>query len=349
MEKNFLIDRWLQDCTDTVATIDDASLSVVRERVRDAGRRAQLDATLIETVAIVATELARNQLRYAKHARMGVRCLERNGVAGIEIVAADRGPGIADPAGALMGRTGQSAAATTLGAGLASVRHLADEVDFDIRVGEGACVWARKYAQPVDSPCREVALYGRTCPGESISGDDAIFYRTGTEFVAALADGLGHGRLAREASAAAMSLFDIAAAPSLPELFRRTDQALADTRGAAMGAVRFDAAAKTVAFGAAGDIGCHMYRLKHAHYFAATPYMLGHTEQQQREIRIETEPADAGAVLVLFSDGLKTGVTLKEQLEILRRPVAAIAQYLVQTFGRNNDDAMVLVARLGRK
>lgn len=325
--------------------IDDASLSVARERVRDAGRQAHLDATLIETQAIVATELGRNQLRYAKHARMGVRVIERNGIPGIEIVAADRGPGIEDPAAALRG---QGATSNTLGAGLASVRHLADEVDFDIRLGEGACVWARKFAQPIESPCREAAVYGRLCPGESISGDDAVFFRTPNGFVTALADGLGHGRMAREASATAMEMFAAQTRLALPEIFRSADRALADTRGAAMGVAQFDAAARSVEFGGAGDIGCHMYRFKNAHYFAATPYMLGHSEQQQREVRIEAAPADAGALLVLFSDGLKTGATLKGELEILRLPTAAIAQHLVRTFGRNNDDAMVLVARLGR-
>ena len=45
----------------------------------------------------------------------------------------------------------------------------ADEVDIDVRLGEGTCVWARKFASPVPK-AREVAIFGRPCEGEAVSG-----------------------------------------------------------------------------------------------------------------------------------------------------------------------------------
>ena len=345
MEKRLLIERWLKEFPTAISILDEASLSIVRERIRDVGKQTNLEKALVENVALLATELARNQLLHAKHGRVGIRLIERSGVLGLEVVAADRGSGIQEPSSALKG---DISTAGTLGAGLASVRQLADEVDFDLRSNEGTCIRARKFARPIESPCYEIALFGKPCPGEAISGDDAVLCRTEDGFTAALADGLGHGPLAREASARAVAVIQANPVPTIQERFQQVDQSLAGTRGVALGLARFDAVTKTVEYGGAGDVSSHLYRLKAAHYFASTPLMLGHAEKQRREVRVEEVAVDSGAVLAMFSDGLKTNATLKGELEILRQPAVAIAEYLVDTFGRNNDDALALVVRFGR-
>jgi anti-sigma regulatory factor (Ser/Thr protein kinase)/serine/threonine protein phosphatase PrpC len=345
VEKSFLIERWLRDFPDAVSILDEASLSIVRERVRNLGKQATLESTLIETVALIATELARNQLSHAKYGRLGVRLIECSGVRGIEVIAADRGPGIQNPKTAIQE---DGSTAGTLGAGLSSVRQLADEVDFDIRSNEGTCVWARKFARPLESLCCEIAILGRPCQGESISGDDAVFFRTKTRFVAGLADGLGHGPLARQASSRAMATIETNLALTLPELFQKVDQSLSDTRSVALGLAQFDGVDTTLECGAAGDTSSHLYHLKHVHYFASTPMMLGQPEKQRREVRVEKIPIESGSVLAMFSDGLKTNATLKGELDLLRQPAVAIAQHLADTFGRSNDDVLVLVVRFGR-
>src|SRR5690348_18021281 len=45
-----------------------------------------------------ASELGQNQIRHARFGSLGVRDIERGGIRGIEIVAADRGEGIDDVA-----------------------------------------------------------------------------------------------------------------------------------------------------------------------------------------------------------------------------------------------------------
>jgi len=47
----------------------------------------------------------------------------------------------------------------------------------------------------------------------------------------------------------------------------------------------------------------------------------------------------------MFTDGLKSRTSLKGKLEILRQPVIAIAQHLLENDARPDDDALVLVAR----
>ncbi|HEX7702527.1 MAG TPA: ATP-binding protein, partial [Kofleriaceae bacterium] len=161
------VTAWLRG-VDTIPILDDASISVAREHVRRLGGEVGLVQEVTETVAIAATELVRNQLVHARGGRFAVRAIERGGVRGLELVAADRGPGLADPRRALEGTISTGGG---LGSGIASVHRLMDELDFDIRLGEGTCIWARKFTGPV--PYRsELAILGRPCEGETESGDD---------------------------------------------------------------------------------------------------------------------------------------------------------------------------------
>jgi hypothetical protein len=94
-----------------------------------------------------------------------------------------------------------------------------------------------------------------------------------------------------------------------------------------------------------GDVHAHVYKLREAHTFASTPLILGEGDLQRQRVRIEMETVEAGSVLVMFTDGLKSRTTLKGQLDVLRRPPIAIAQHLLETCSRPDDDALVLVAR----
>jgi hypothetical protein len=74
--------------------------------------------------------------------------------------------------------------------------------------------------------------------------------------------------------------------------------------------------------------------------------VLGTGQLTPQRIRIETIRVEPGSVLVIFTDGLKSRATLKAQLDVLRQPVIAIAQHMLETFARPDDDALVLAARV---
>lgn len=177
-------------------------MTVVRASVRAVGGEVGLAQEATEVVAAAATELVRNQLVHARDGRFGVRAIERRGVPGLELIAADRGPGLAEP-----GRAFDAMISTSggLGSGLASVRRFMDELDVDVRLGEGTCIWARKFAGQV-AYRSEVAILGRPCEGERESGDDAAFLRQADALTIGVIDGLGHGILAREVAAPACSV-----------------------------------------------------------------------------------------------------------------------------------------------
>lgn len=348
MEKRVLISRWLGSDSEPIPIYDEASVSSARQRVRDAAEHSHLSRELAETVALISSELTHNHLRHAKHGYFAVRPIDREGVKGLEVVAADLGPAIEQPATALRGLN--TKATGSIGAGLAAVCRLADEVDWDNRISEGACIVARKFEEFRGAPPRfcETAIMSRPFPGETLSGDDAIVLQSEAGFIAAVADGLGHGPEAREASNRAMEVVARNSRTDLSRLAVIINSELNGTRGCAISLIRFDRSGSTLEFLSAGDVYAHLYHLREAHFFTPTPMVLGTNQLRPQKIRVETAAVAPHSVLVIFTDGLKSKTTLKGDLETLREPAIAIAQHLLETHSRPDDDALVCAIKFIR-
>jgi hypothetical protein len=220
------------------------------------------------------------------------------------------------------------------------VCELADEVDLDVRLGEGTCVWARKLPGGATRR-RRVGVYGRPYPGEPASGDDASFVRTADALLACLADGLGHGGPAREASARAVRMAHAQSWRAPAALLAACDGALARTRGAVMAAARVDAAGEVIAAGV-GNVSLHGYGYVGAWRFGGSSFVLG-TPGGARRIAEETHALAANDALVLFSDGVRSRIDLAGQFDLLREHPAVVAEHVVDHFGRDDDDVLVMV------
>jgi anti-sigma regulatory factor (Ser/Thr protein kinase) len=342
MEKRVLIRRWLGPDAQSVPIYDEASVSTARQRVREAGSQLSLGAELVESVALIASELTHNQLAHARQGYLVVRPLEREEIKGLEVTAADLGPGIARPASAIQDQATPTSG--SLGAGLSAVCRIADEVEFDNRLAEGTRIVARKF-ETAGATGPEVAIMGRPYPGEAISGDDAVFERFDGGFVAAVVDGLGHGPEAREASNRAVDTVRANLGLSLELLAAAVNDALIGTRGCAMSAIRFTRHDSMVEYFSAGDVQAHLYTFRSAHFFTPTPLVLGTGPLLRQRIRVEKTAMPGNSVLAIFTDGLKSQTTLKGQLDVLRQPAIAIAQRMIETYARPDDDALVLVVK----
>jgi anti-sigma regulatory factor (Ser/Thr protein kinase) len=346
MEKRILIARWFGPGIAPILIYDEASVSYARQLVRDAGQHLNLTTEVVESVAVIASELTHNQLSHAKQGYFAVKPIERQGAKGLEVVAGDIGPGVQKPDVALRGRV--SAARGSLGAGLGAVSRMADEIEIDNRLAEGVCVVARKFENNDVRRSCEIAIMGRPFPGEVISGDDAVFFQSETGLLASIVDGLGHGPEARKASNRAIEALTANQEISLDQTVVAIDAELAGTRGCAMSVVRFNRNDRTIECALAGDIHAHLYTLREAHFFASTPLVLGTGQLGRQKLRIERTTAEQHSVLVMFTDGLKSRTTLKGQLDVLRQPAIAIAQHLLENDSRPDDHALVLVARFQR-
>lgn len=100
-----------------------------------------LDQTKFLTAA---SELVRNILQYARTGHVAVSRSRRGGNerAGLELVASDNGPGIADVGHVL---SSNYRSKSGMGIGLKGARRLVDEFELDSRPGRGTRVAIRKY------------------------------------------------------------------------------------------------------------------------------------------------------------------------------------------------------------
>lgn len=95
------------------------------------------------------TELATNILRHAGCGEIQLSPLTDHDIVGIEVIASDSGPGIANIELAL--RDGYSTTGG-LGGGLPGVIRLMDQVEIHSEPGQGTCIHARKWATPWLTP-----------------------------------------------------------------------------------------------------------------------------------------------------------------------------------------------------
>jgi anti-sigma regulatory factor (Ser/Thr protein kinase) len=327
---------------DAIHVVDEASVSVVREAVRACAGAAGLNRERAESLVTAASEIAHNQLAHARAGEIVVRIVSRSGTAGVEVVARDQGEGIADPTAALRGEGHPPGSPRRgLGVGLSAAYRLADEIDFDVRRGEGTSIAARKFAAPI--PRREVAIVGRPCAGEAVIGDDALWLRDEHALLCAVVDGLGHGPLAKSAALEAMASIRRAPARTPIDLLEASGVALVGTRGAVMSVVRVDETTRELVHAGVGNVTSHLYKAKAVDRFLASPGVLGAPGPRPR-VQERRVPVDTRNVLVMFTDGLSSRLDATGDPELLREPPLVIAHRLLLQQGRDHDDALVLVA-----
>jgi anti-sigma regulatory factor (Ser/Thr protein kinase) len=330
------------DAMEPIRVGDDADVSLVRQAVRARAAEIGLDRERAESLVAAASELGHNQIAHARGGEMLVRAVARLGVPGVEVLARDHGGGISEPTAALRGvQPAGKSGSRGLGIGLSAAHRLADELDFDVRWGEGTTIAARKFKTPLLRS--EVAVLARPCRGETVIGDDAAFGRRNDGLLLAVADGLGHGPLAQEAAALAVATLLGSPSASPRELLQLCHHALTKTRGAVMSVVFIPDDAGELVQAGAGNIACHLYRDRTSVRFPSTPGVLGQVRPGER-ISENRSPLGGRHVLILYSDGLSSRIDLTQEAALLREPPLIIAHRLLAQHGRDHDDALVLVA-----
>jgi anti-sigma regulatory factor (Ser/Thr protein kinase) len=102
---------------------------------------SRTDATLIATAI---SEIGRNILHHAGSGEVSIAEAAGDDLLGIEVVARDRGPGIADVEQAL---SEGYASGNGLGLGLPGAKRLMDEFSIETEIGRGTTVTMRKWRE----------------------------------------------------------------------------------------------------------------------------------------------------------------------------------------------------------
>ena len=316
-----------------------------RRRALAIARDLGLGETAAGRVGIVATELATNLLKFGVAGELLLGTFEDGAGEGVELIALDKGPGIAD-VGHVM-RDGRSSVGTA-GDGLGAVRRLSRCFDIVSWAAVGTAVLARVGEESGPVPEAAEPAWGAVVVplrGEAVSGD-AIRVRADPDgWTIFAADGLGHGPQAALAAEEAVRLFLMADREPLPVILKGVHEGLRHTRGAAVAVCRYRADEDSLRFAGVGNISARIVT------GADTRRLVSHDGTAgvaARRIQEFTYALPRGGVLVMHSDGLTTSWSSAPFPSLFAAHPSLAAGVLYRHCARGRDDASVVVARARR-
>ncbi len=293
-------------------------------------------------VALVITELATNLIKHAGGGEILVGPFDQDGAAGVEIIALDKGRGMANVQACL---TDGYSSAGTAGRGLGAVVRQSNFVDVASWLGVGTAILARVEPKGANGAATQpVFRFGAVSvakAGEEVCGDSWAIDQDGDVATLLVADGLGHGQEAAEASVQAVRLFHRFHGHQVPTLLDYIHGGLRATRGAAVSIARCDPRAKQVRFAGIGNV---VGALASRNEFRRMVSMPGTAGYNVRKIQSFDYPF-SGGLIILCSDGLSTNWTLDRYPNLAASHATLIAAILYRDFARRRDDATVLVAK----
>lgn len=322
---------------------ESSQVADARRRVVALAQRLGFGDTQAGKVALVVTEIARNVLVHtAGGGMLLVRAIESGGTMGVEVLAVDRGPGMANPAECL--RDGYSTAGTS-GTGLGAVVRLSEGFDVFSLPGSGTALVARLWAGPRAPACPGLEWGGLVVAqaGEEVAGDGwgAECGKDGRVHLM-LCDGLGHGADAAEVSRQATVVFRANDGRPPGELMHLLHEGLKKTRGGAIAVAAVDPSQGTLRFCAIGNISAVLVTSGEQRHLTGYDGIVGHVARKIHEWSYEWPP---DGVLIMHSDGCSTHWRLDRYPGLVAKDPAVIAGVLYRDFERGHDDVSVAVVK----
>lgn len=329
--------------------IDEQSrVGSARRRVMDLCRGQGLTEEDTERAGIVCTELATNVLKHGGGGSI-LMALAPAGK-GVDILALDRGPGIAD-----FGRMLQDQCSTTgtLGCGLGAVQRLSSMIDIYTRPARGTALLARvlerrrglELPQPADAPWQVEGVMVRKTD-TSVCGDGWYAEADGRRLMLMVVDGLGHGPAASEAARAAEEAVRKETNEQPEAWVKAIHAATVPTRGAVALVVRVTPEDRRIIGAGVGNISGRVVAPGQASRLVSHPGILG---RAVRHLHPDVHDWPAQALLILHSDGVSQRWSLDQYPGLAIRHPLLIAAVLLRDHGGGTDDATVVVARERRR
>lgn len=198
-------------------------------------------------------------------------------------------------------------------------------------------------------PHLEYYVKERPMEGMALSGDAfTVTEREGSILVCVI-DGLGHGGEAAKAADVAKDLIARHAGEPLQELVQHCHEGLRHTRGVVASFVRFQLEDDTVSWVGVGNVEALLFRCDSVARCKREALnlrggVIGYTLPSLYCSTLKVEP---GELLVMATDGVASAFTDGIDLEA---SLHAMADKIVEGYGKTTDDVLVLTARyLGGK
>jgi anti-sigma regulatory factor (Ser/Thr protein kinase) len=314
-------------------------------------KRMVRDLDFLETesnnAGIVASEIASNLFKHSTNGELLIQTLKDETGYGIQFLALDQGPGISNISQALSNGYSTS---DSLGTGLGAIKRLSANFDIYSSKKKGTALLAQLWSKPVGkrTPIQPLEI-GAVClakPGENISGDAWAINLTLDRGMIMVADGLGHGMGAAEAAKEAVRIFIKNRSFHPVDMIEMSHATLHHTRGVAMAVAEIGFDELKVRFVGVGNISSVILSSDDTRHMISNHGIIGH---QLTKIQEFTYPLGDGALIVMYTDGLKSHWSLNDYPGLVMKHPALIAGVLYRDYSRRNDDITVLVVRLRKK
>jgi anti-sigma regulatory factor (Ser/Thr protein kinase) len=324
-----------------IAVTEPSQVGEARRAVIQFAQLLGFTETRCGEAAIIVAEAASNLIKHAGGGCILLRAVEQGSTAGLEILALDTGPGMADPERCL--RDGFTTAGTP-GTGLGAIARLATFTDVYTRPGKGTALVARLWpgAAPLQRSAFRASAVTVPYPGETVCGDGWAMVEMSGRPRVLVVDGLGHGPNAALAARAAEEAFRENAGLGLVEFLQVAHQVLAGTRGAAVAVAEIDPVAEVIRYAGVGNIVGVVVVGSTTQNMVSHNGTVGHEARKFQEFSYSFP---RGAVLILHSDGLSSRWTLDAYPGLAVRDPALIAGVLYRDFQRGRDDVTIVVLR----
>lgn len=310
------------------------------------------DQTQQGKLAIVVTEAAKNLVKHAEHGELLLQPFSTAEGEGIEIIALDSAPGIQDVYQCL--QDGFSTAGTP-GTGLGAIQRLSDGFDIYSLPQVGTALMARSWREhPVVDQTAMLDVGAVNLPKRKgdISGDAWAVEQGRDRALVLVADGLGSGTLAAEASREAVRIFRANANLAPQAILEKIHAGLRSTRGAV--AAIAEIRPSGVKYAGIGNISGVILTGNTSRSMVSYNGTLGLTVRKIAEM---SYPWSQQSMLVMHSDGLGTQWMLDRYPGLMARHPALIAAILYRDFQRSvlrnfagsADDVVIVVAKMKRE
>jgi len=307
----------------------------------------RLSTSDIGRVALVVTEAATNIVQHAGRGEILLRPFALDAPASLEMLALDKGPGIANVAEAL--REGFSTGGSS-GQGLGAIARLSTFFEISSAPGKGTALLARIGRLKSKRPAEPGLEWGVVCVPkreEEVCGDAWAVTAGRVRNTILIVDGLGHGLHASDAAREALRAFSEHVGERPASILSALHQTLHGTRGAVAAVAEIDWDKRELRWAGAGNIAGALVPVEgKASSLVSHSGTVGQNVTRFQEF---THGWPDEGLFISHSDGLSRRWELESYPGLTRKDPSLIAGVLYRDFASRLDDVVVFVGRERRQ
>lgn len=322
-------------------------IAYLKREIHNEVQTANFTSTRAGEIDIIVSEICSNLVKHAGGGDILYRLgkMEEDNPS-FEIIAIDKGPGIAD-----LPRMLKDGASTTrtLGQGLGAMERLSTLFQIYSIPEWGTVLYSKVNNLPTVYHKKEIfdlEVRGLCVPKprETACGDSYRVKRTKNDVRVFLGDGLGHGQFAEEAVTQAGNFFEECEDTNPVDIIRQMHEKVRRTRGLVATVAILDRSKNEWKISGVGNILTRLYQgITYRNYM---PYNGTVGLNIPTSMNVSIFPAERNQFLMLCSDGIKTRWDLLKFPSILKFDNMVMAASVYKDFNRGNDDSSVIVAKV---